>query len=379
VNAEATTQREFVNLLVELDERFDDATLARAHETIERAGFVLDDVLDERMLSWIDFTFGGTWSSELLDASAIFATRKNDREPVAFAGYGATSSTYYWMRAWKDRDDVGVLGPLGVPQALRGTALARAVVDAALARLKRAGFRHTLIPAVTEAFFDFFSGLPGVREVERFSMNRVAPDLRTVVLASGGGTNFQAVVDELPNGLGLDVRALVVNRPEAFAAERARRANVPVHVHAWDRATAARREYDDALISLVAQSEPDLVLLLGWMHVLPAAFVERFPLTVNIHPAFLPYDGSAETVTMPDGVTIPAFRGAHAIRDAIAASSPWYGATAHRVEVEFDRGTILKRAPLRLTEKEEEKALAALRPTEHAVLIGAVRRILAER
>jgi len=120
-------------------------------------------------------------------------------------------------------------------------------------------------------------------------------------------------------------------------------------------------------------------LMLGWMHVVASEFFTRLPQTINIHPAFLPHDVRAESLTMPDGAVIPAFRGAHAIRDALRAGSPWYGATAHRVTADVDRGAVLQRAPLPLTEKEEDAALAALRPTEHGVLIGALRRILAER
>jgi phosphoribosylglycinamide formyltransferase-1 len=186
------------------------------------------------------------------------------------------------------------------------------------------------------------------------------------------------VIDALP-GLGLDLRAVIANRATAFAIQRAERAGIPRHVLVWDRKRVPRDRYDAELTGLVTATDPDLVLLLGWMHVLPPRFIERFSEMINIHPAFLPYDTDADNVTMPDGAVIPAFRGAHAIADAIAAGSRWYGATAHRVSIEPDRGTILQRAPLLLTEKEEDAALAALRQTEHAVLLGAIQRVLNER
>jgi len=82
------------------------------------------------------------------------------------------------------------------------------------------------------------------------------------------------------------------------------------------------------------------------MHLLPPAFLERFPETLNTHPAFLPFDPRADEVTMPDGSRIPAFRGAHAPRDAFAAGVRWSGATVHRVTRETDRGEVLVRTPL---------------------------------
>ncbi len=104
--------------------------------------------------------------------------------------------------------------------------------------------------------------------------------------------------------------------------------------------------YDARLIAAIERYEPELVLLLGWMHLVPAAFLQRFPETLNTHPAFLPFDPRADEVTMPDGSRIPAFRGAHAPRDAFAAQLRWTGATVHRVTIETDRGAVLVRTPL---------------------------------
>lgn len=375
------TSREFVNLLVDLDARFSAEQTEHAIAEVRREGFGLADVtkLDERYLSWIDLVFKGTWSSETANASAIVLSTLKDRSPAGFAAYGARGLRFYWLRAWENREDVGILGPFGIAPEHRSPKLEAALLRVALGTMREQGYRHALIPAVTEPLYDFFVSTTGGRIVERFSMDRVGPDLRTVVLASGGGTNFQAVIDALPEGLGLDLRALVVNRREAFAIKRANRAGVPVHLHVWDRGTTSRERYDEELIELVAGTSPDLVLMLGWMHVVTPEFFDYFPKTLNIHPAFLPHDVHAERVTMPDGRVMPAFRGAHAIRDAIRAGSSWYGATAHLVVPEIDRGPVLKRAPVPLDVKDEERALDALRPTEHAVLIGAIRRILAER
>jgi len=373
--------REFVNLLADLDERFSPTAGDAASQRLAAAAYAIveSEKPQERYLSWIDLAFGGTWSSEVARSSAIFATKHGEESPVAVVAYGAKGLKFFWLRAWSARPDVGILGPIGVVPSHRDGPLHEALLQLALCRMRAAGYRHALIPAVTEPILDVLASATGGRVVETFSMDRIAPNVRTTVLASGGGSNFQAVVDALGDGLGLELRALVVNRADAFAVERAKRAGIPVIAHVWDRRHSTRERYDERLVELVADTEPELVLMLGWMHLVSPAFLERFAQTLNIHPAFLPHDDRAETVVMPDGVTIPAFRGAHAIRDAIAARSPWYGATAHRVVLETDRGEVMQRAPRRLDEKDETRALAALRPTEHAVLVGAIRRFLAER
>ena len=368
-----------MNLLVDLDERFSDEKVNAHVAQLHARDLVVSesDRLGERYLSWIDWVFGGTWSGETANASAILVTRGD--APAGFAAFGASGLKYYWLRSWTNREDVGILGPAGLVRPFNDDSTYKALLGVALGRMRKRGYLHALVPCVTEPLLDRFASATGGRIVEKFSMERIAPDIRTTVLASGGGTNFQAVVDALPDGLGLHLSALVVNRAGAYAGERAKRAGIPVIEHVWDRRSTSRERYDEELVEKVARTEPELVLMLGWMHLVSPTFLQRFPTAINIHPAFLPHDDRADVVAMPDGAVIPAFRGAHAIRDALTAGSTWYGATAHRVVLEVDRGQILKRAPLPLTEKEEGAALAALRETEHSVLIGAIRRFIAER
>jgi phosphoribosylglycinamide formyltransferase-1 len=198
--------------------------------------------------------------------------------------------------------------------------------------------------------------------------------LRTTILASGGGTNVQTVIDGIADGsLALDVRAVISNRADAFVLERAQRAGMRAVTLAWDRKTTTREAYDKRLLNLVVGTNPQLILLLGWMHVLSAECIDRFPSIINIHPAYLPLDPTADDVEMPDGTRIPVFRGGHAIADALAAGSKWYGASVHRVRHEIDRGEILERRALPLQAATEEEALAALRPIEREVLSAALR------
>ncbi len=175
--------------------------------------------------------------------------------------------------------------------------------------------------------------------------------------------------------LPLEVNALIVNRAGAGVLARAARLNVPAEVLVWDRASEARSAYDARVAAAVAATEPDLVLLLGWMHVLPPEFVERFPEILNLHPAYLPLDPEADAVDFPDGTRTTAFRGPRALDDALEAGSAWIGASVHRVGAAVDRGEVLARAPLRLESGEDRAALERrLHALEHELLGEAILR-----
>jgi phosphoribosylglycinamide formyltransferase 1 len=199
-------------------------------------------------------------------------------------------------------------------------------------------------------------------------------------MGSGSGTNAQAVIDAARGGLPLDLVAVVSNKADAGVLLRAINAGTPAEAVVWDRASESRDAYDARLLSSVKSYQPDLVLLLGWMHLLDAHFVGAFPELLNIHPAFLPHDLSHDDVGMPDGSVIPAFRGGYAVRDALQAKSEWVGASFHAVTTETDRGAVLTRKPLRLKAGEDgAQILERLHPLEHAVVLSGIRRWLYER
>lgn len=115
---------------------------------------------------------------------------------------------------------------------------------------------------------------------------RIMSSARVVVLASGGGSNLQAILDAIVAGrLTAEVVAVVSDHPDAGALERARRAGVA----AVDLARAAdesRPAYDARLAEVVAGYSPDVVVLAGWMRILTMTFLGRFPnRVVNLHPA----------------------------------------------------------------------------------------------
>jgi len=375
--------RRAVNLLAPLaGDRFTQASVHEAIEGLEQRGIRVERFAHtpESVLAWIDDAFDGTWSSEAAAGGICVAYR--DGVPIGFAAFDAHGLRFGWLRAWRDRPQVGLFGPFGVVPAARRSGLGPVLLAFALFSLRERGYESALIPMVGgERLIAYYEREAGARVVESIDIagsNR----WRTTVLASGNGSNFQSIVDAARNRerpLPLEVQALICNRHSAFVLERAERAHVPAHALVWDR-SVPRTDYDAQVIDAVARTRPDLVLLLGWMHVLPQAFLERFPDALNIHPAFLPLDPARDDVTMPDGTVIPAFRGPKAVDDAFAAGVEWGGASVHRLGVAVDRGEVLARAPLRREPGEtKEQFFARLHELEHRVLATAIRRWSYER
>jgi len=336
---------------------------------------------DERTLAWIDETFGGTWSSEAFAGSTIVARRSD--APVGFATIAPQGLRFAWLSGIACERDVGIFGPFGVAPAERKTGLGELLLRRSLGAMHERGYARALIPAVSRGrLAQYYEDCTGAAIAERFDLDALLrPQRRTLVLASGNGSNFQAVADAARSGeLSLDIVALFSNNLHALALARARDAGLPSHVISWNRGDETREQYDQRLLEAAAAERPDLVLLLGWMHLLPEPFVRAFPELLNLHPAFLPLDPSRDDVVMPDGTKIPAFRGPRAVRDALAGSCGWVGATLHRVTAETDRGPVIARKPLRVEREEEEAHLMErVHDVERSVVRAGLLRWLYER
>ncbi|HTH66588.1 MAG TPA: phosphoribosylglycinamide formyltransferase [Gemmatimonadales bacterium] len=145
--------------------------------------------------------------------------------------------------------------------------------------------------------------------------------LRVAVLASGSGSNLQALLDALGPKAPARVTHVVSNHPDAGALERARRAGVRTTV-LQDPTNA------DELLSVLADA--DLVVLAGYLKLVPARVVARFrQRTINIHPALLPAFGG------------PGMYGQRVHQAVIASGATQSGATVHFVDEHFDRGPII--------------------------------------
>lgn len=204
---------------------------------------------------------------------------------------------------------------------------------------------------------------------------------RIVVLASGSGTNLQALIDALRE----DIVAVFCNRPDAMALTRAQQHGIDAHCHRlrpWLDEGHTRADYDAALADAVLGYHPDLVVLAGWMHIFTPAFLDRFgpEQIVNLHPALLPQDPQADRVLLPDGSWSPVFRGAHALEDAMAAGVPYVGSSVHYVTAAVDRGRLIAQKALAVDPGESfDSVRSRLLALEHELLPATVQKLLAIR
>jgi phosphoribosylglycinamide formyltransferase-1 len=368
-----------VNLIVDFAEgRFAETVSTRALESAAARGYRLQHTtrVDDRLAAWIDWRFAPSWWSSEARAGEVWYACDARGDIAGFAAFDARGLRFPWLRAYERQTDVGIFGPYGVAPEHRKTGLGQALLDLALAGLRHKGYARALIPAVGfERLVTMYQALTGAHVADTYSYTS-ARRFRTTILASGGGTNAQSVFERAAAGqLPLDFGLLIANVPGVPVIGRAAAAGVAAQTIVWNRTSESRATYDTRLIDAVAGSEPELILLLGWMHLLPPAFIARFPEILNVHPAFLPFDPRADDVMLPDGSVIPAFRGAYPLRDALAANATWLGASVHHVTAEVDRGAIVVRTPLRLDGlTNPPDVIAKLRPIEHAAVAAAIRR-----
>jgi phosphoribosylglycinamide formyltransferase 1 len=175
------------------------------------------------------------------------------------------------------------------------------------------------------------------------------------VLASGGGTNLQALLDTVHRHE-VEIVAVASDQPTAGALERARGAGVATRV--FTRGNFPDRAARDAAIAdWLDEAGVELVVLAGYMAILDAAFIARFPdRIINVHPSLL-----------------PAFPGIAAVQQAVDYGVQVYGVTVHFVDEGVDTGAVILQRPVEVPGvPDAEEVLDALRPVEHALLPEAV-------
>jgi phosphoribosylglycinamide formyltransferase-1 len=184
-----------------------------------------------------------------------------------------------------------------------------------------------------------------------------ATRVRLGVMASGSGSNFEAVVAACQAGqLPAEVALLVVNNPGCGASARAERLGIP-----WQlldhRSFATREALDAALIGAFRTTGVDLVVMAGWMRIVTPSLIGAFPQRLlNIHPSLL-----------------PSFRGLDAVGQALAAGVTLAGCTAHLVSEEVDAGQILAQAAVPVHAGDDTASLTArIHAQEHRILPLAV-------
>ena len=186
---------------------------------------------------------------------------------------------------------------------------------------------------------------------------------RIAVLASGTGTNLQAILDRLHGREGIEVVAVASDKPEAMALERAREAGVETGVFAGDdyEDRAAR---DAAMGDWLSAREVELIVLAGYMQLLSPGFVQRFRhRVINVHPALL-----------------PSFPGLDAIEQALEHGVRVTGVTVHFVDEGVDSGPIILQRAVPIPESRNQDELEEeIHRTEHELLPEAIRLIASGR
>ncbi|TAP44531.1 phosphoribosylglycinamide formyltransferase [Arthrobacter sp. S39] len=165
--------------------------------------------------------------------------------------------------------------------------------------------------------------------------------MRIVVLVSGTGSNLQAVIDAVKTGeLDVEIAAVGADREGTYGIERSSEAGLETFVVNFN-SFPTRDEWDAALTARVASYAPDVVVSSGFMRIVSADFIEAFHgRYLNTHPALL-----------------PAFPGAHGVRDAMAYGVKVTGCTVHWADAGVDTGPVIAQEAVTVEESDSEETL----------------------
>lgn len=180
---------------------------------------------------------------------------------------------------------------------------------------------------------------------------------RIAVLASGRGSNLQALIDAIADGrLNAEMVGVFSDRASAGALERARAAGIPA-ASMRPRDFTDRAGFDEALFSRIDHVQPDLIVCAGYMRLLSEHVVEARPgRMINIHPSLL-----------------PAFKGLHTHQQALDAGAAEHGASVHFVTAELDGGPVIAQARVPVLAGDDVDRLATrVLAREHPLLLATV-------
>jgi len=184
--------------------------------------------------------------------------------------------------------------------------------------------------------------------------------LKLAVFASGRGSNFQSIVDNIKSGeIPAEVKLLISDRQDAGALKRAERENIE-HLFINPAHFESKTDYEEELIGLLKNVGVKLIVLAGYMRILTPLFVKKFKnQIINIHPSLL-----------------PAFKGLEAQKQAVDYGVKYSGCTVHFVDQGMDTGPIIKQAVVEVKEDDSADDLAArILKEEHKIYPEAVKLI----
>jgi len=165
--------------------------------------------------------------------------------------------------------------------------------------------------------------------------------MKIAVLASGNGTNFQALIDRVKDGyIPAEIALLVSDNKGAYAIERAQSAGIEVFI-LDPKGYKSREEYDKEIIKALEAKGIGLIVLAGFMRLISPHFCRVYKNKIlNIHPALL-----------------PSFKGTHGVKDALVYGAKVTGPTVHFVDEELDHGAIVLQETVAITGDDTEETL----------------------
>lgn len=186
---------------------------------------------------------------------------------------------------------------------------------------------------------------------------------KIVVLISGSGSNLHSLIEATKQDLQAQIVAVISNQPDAYGLVRAQQAEIPA-LSLSAKPFASREEYDGALMALIDEYQPDLVVLAGFMRILTADLVKHYAgKMLNIHPSLL-----------------PKYPGLHTHRKAIENGDIEHGTSVHFVTEELDGGPVILQAKVPInTNDTEDKVIERVKAQEHIIYPIVVQWFISER
>jgi phosphoribosylglycinamide formyltransferase-1 len=181
--------------------------------------------------------------------------------------------------------------------------------------------------------------------------------LKLGVLASGSGSNFEAIAEAIAQGeLNAEVPVLIYNNPDAQVKSRAEKFGVPT-ILLNHRNYPSREALDGEIVKTFQEYNVEYVIMAGWMRIVTSVLLDAFPdQVINIHPSLL-----------------PSFPGIKAVEQALAAGVKITGCTVHIAHLEVDSGPILMQAAVPILADDTAESLhARIQVQEHKTLVGAI-------
>ena len=183
--------------------------------------------------------------------------------------------------------------------------------------------------------------------------NKFDPKLNIAVLASGEGTNFQALIDLCKNNeLDIDIKLLISNKENAGCINRAINSNIPNYL-ILENNYKNKEEFEAEIIKILKDSKVELIVMAGWMKIASENFVNAFKdRIINIHPSLL-----------------PSFKGKNPINDALKSKALITGCSVHFVDKEVDNGKLIIQAAIPIEKDDNLSSLTnKIHDIEHKIL-----------